>query len=307
MLRRPEVIYETVERYQFLNDQSKKLIKEFSEKLRLVNESLELKELETYISSWLELRKKDDLVVSNPSEDFILDKLLVLYDNKVGRKYSKTELDEIYTEGRKRYDALIPPGYKDDKKNKEKENSGFGDLILWKQVMEYCKEKEIPIIFVTHDQKEDWWQIIKGKTVGTRPELLREFFNQTNNNLLMYTMNSFLEIMKSEENQSISDEVFEEIENFSYVNDDLTNMLLKSESSHNNYIKNILKNIESLQHQIHKREDSIKFNEKSYEKKKNPNTLVTLENTKEKLAKYKEELNKYYKELGLVGFPTIVS
>ena len=60
----------------------------------------------------------------------------------------------------------------------------YGDLILWFQIIDYAKEKKCPIIFVTNDVKEDWWQQEKDdKTKDTpRHELLYEFKDKTSQN-----------------------------------------------------------------------------------------------------------------------------
>lgn len=46
--------------------------------------------------------------------------------------------------------------------------------LLWLQVIEYAKKEHKPIILVTGENKEDWWQKEKGKIVSARPELINE-------------------------------------------------------------------------------------------------------------------------------------
>ena len=65
-------------------------------------------------------------------------------------------------------------------------------MIIWKQIIKYAKEKSVGIVYVTHDQKEDWWNIVKGKTIGPRIELRQEFMAETNQEFHMYSMNSFI-------------------------------------------------------------------------------------------------------------------
>ena len=64
-----------------------------------------------------------------------------------------------------RFKNEIPPGYKD----KKKDGTECGDLILWYQILNMAKDKKLPIILVTDDKKEDWWWISAGKTIGPRP------------------------------------------------------------------------------------------------------------------------------------------
>ena len=52
-----------------------------------------------------------------------------------------------------RYEHRIPPGYQDSKK----EFNSFGDLILWKEILEYSKKQDIKkVVFLTNDSKKDW-------------------------------------------------------------------------------------------------------------------------------------------------------
>lgn len=66
---------------------------------------------------------------------------------------------------------------------KKKKDSGdrrlYGDLIVWKQVIQKSKKDKINIILVTDDLKEDWWLKINGKTIGPRFELIKEFHIET--------------------------------------------------------------------------------------------------------------------------------
>jgi PIN like domain len=68
-------------------------------------------------------------------EDYILNKLLVLFDGKVGEPDSIEILQKIYKEGEERYKQKKPPGFKDkDKPNDNGTERKYGDLILWKQI-----------------------------------------------------------------------------------------------------------------------------------------------------------------------------
>lgn len=57
--------------------------------------------------------------------------------------------DEAY---RQRCDNLIPPGYKDASKDSNK----MGDLIIWKEILEYCKSNSIKkAVLLSRDSKPD--------------------------------------------------------------------------------------------------------------------------------------------------------
>lgn len=119
-----------------------------------------------------ELRDKQkqikQLILSNPTKDRLAD----IIDKAIGKQFTASELEAIYTEGVKRYAEKIPPGYKD--KSQKQGNEVYGDLIIWKEICLKAKESNLPIIFITSDVKEDWFQIVLGMTVGPRPELVAE-------------------------------------------------------------------------------------------------------------------------------------
>ena len=143
-------------------------------------------------------------------KDVVKNKILAMYDKRVGKDYNYDELLEIYAKGRIRYDYMIPPGYKDD--TKEKREMGvrhvYGDLIAWMQIMDYAKEKEKDIIFVGEDLKEDWWEKDDGKITKPRQELIDEFSNRTGRDIVFHTQKGFIEASK----KKIKEETMKEVE-----------------------------------------------------------------------------------------------
>lgn len=115
-----------------------------------------------------------------------------------GPKMSYNQLLEIAKEGVWRFEAQIPPGYKD----KEEKDSidRFGDLIIWKEIMRYAEKEQKPVILVIQDLKEDWNALDEeadGKTrIVPREELLMEFEERTGHKIWMYTIADFLKELK---------------------------------------------------------------------------------------------------------------
>jgi hypothetical protein len=124
------------------------------------------------------------------SDDKYREKLTELFRDKVGDPYPGNRLADIYKNLEKRYESQIPPGYKDSKKPKP---DCYGDAIAWLQLIDFGRSQKRPIIFVTDDNKEDWWLIHKGNTLGPRPELIQEFLAEANVHFYMYTGDKFLE------------------------------------------------------------------------------------------------------------------
>lgn len=206
MKNRPEVIFESVERYSNLEEN---ILRPCKDKLRIKDDDPDFKNLQKYIKKWIEDYKKNNLLIESTSNDGILDDILQLFDGKTGMSYSKEEVDSIKKEGSERYKKEIPPGYKDNKKaNADKDNNAYGDLIVWKQILDFAKNKKKDIIFVTSDQKEDWWNIVHGKTLGPRVELKKEFNDYTGTKFHMYSMDGFISNFESAKgNSGIVDEV----------------------------------------------------------------------------------------------------
>jgi hypothetical protein len=122
--------------------------------------------------------------------DIFREKLTELFKDKVCKKYSPENLEKIYKEAEIRYKKSIPPGYKDEKDKNPP--LCYGDFIIWKQLIDLSKSQKKSIVFVTDDDKEDWWLKNKGRTIGPRPELIQEMFLESGLQFYMYTGDRFL-------------------------------------------------------------------------------------------------------------------
>lgn len=163
------------------------------------------------ISTLLEKQKKKH--PDFKTKDYILEELTLLFECCVGKEPSKLDLKKNYEEGKERYLEEIPPGYKD---LKEKEKKGlrhlYGDLLIWKELIEYSKKNKKPLIFVTDDGKEDWWKKENGITIRPREELIKEFYDLTGIRILIYNSDQFLKFAKQRGLVSdLKDKTIEEI------------------------------------------------------------------------------------------------
>lgn len=144
------------------------------------------------------------------SKDDIKDKIENLFSNKINKEQSDDSIQKLFKEGELRYKLKIPPGYKDDQKHG---NDKFGDYIIWKEIIEISKNQNKDIIFVTSDNKEDWWLINEGKTISPRPELIKEFHKETLKRIHFYKPFQFLRFANDHVDSKISDQVIEEVKN----------------------------------------------------------------------------------------------
>ncbi|HLP91268.1 MAG TPA: PIN-like domain-containing protein [Nostocaceae cyanobacterium] len=160
-----------------------------------------------------EKSNREEEVKKISQNDPVLKKISDFFE--VGQGYSFDKLMEIVKEGELRYRAQIPPGYKDDKPG----ISLYGDLILWKQIIDYAKIKKKHIILVINDiTKGDWCDTEENdskKIDKPREELIKELYDITGIELWMYSFSQFLykarKILDVKLDQKILDNV-EEIE-----------------------------------------------------------------------------------------------
>ncbi|WP_157162599.1 PIN domain-containing protein [Cylindrospermum stagnale] len=140
--------------------------------------------------------------------DELWDKLIDIINGKIGQPNSKDRLKDIYKDSEQRFKDLTPPGYEDanDKKAPDK----YGDVVLWRQLIDYAKSERKPIIFVTDDDKEDWWLKHDRKIISPRPELVQEMLTEADVKFYMYSSDRFLDYAQEFLNLSEQPDVIEE-------------------------------------------------------------------------------------------------
>lgn len=162
-----------------------------------------------------------DISASDP----VRQRLDELLENRVGTgPASQAELDKQISGGEDRFKEKIPPGFADADKEKNpneatfifdhiKHQRKFGDLILWRQLIQHVKKSQIKaVLLITADRKEDWWWREQGKTVGPHPELIREISRDGEVDLFwMYSSVQFVEHANKYSTASVSNESVAEI------------------------------------------------------------------------------------------------
>lgn len=133
-------------------------------------------------------------------------RLADLFTGRVGERPKAAWLEEVQKEGKKRFEAGMPPGYLDAKKGSEATSTAafshgglfyqrkFGDLIVWKQILEQKEQLSSKwLVFVTDDLKDDWWERSGSQRIGPRPELIEELNRETSaEGLLLFSSERFL-------------------------------------------------------------------------------------------------------------------
>lgn len=163
-------------------------------------------------------KKLSDEYPHSLEEDSVLEYYLARFEGKVGEPFEQQELDAVIKEGKQRFSKEIPPGYED---NLKPEETRYGDLILWKQLINKGKEMNLPILFVTDDDKEDWWRIVKRQTLGQREELTKEMRVEGGVPFYMYSVHRFLKYAKEYLEVDVSESQIDEAENMRDDNSDI--------------------------------------------------------------------------------------
>ncbi|SUX47180.1 PIN domain-containing protein [Chryseobacterium indoltheticum] len=88
----------------------------------------------------------------------------VIYDIELNEEKIKKELEY-------RYENKIPPGYED----KNKGDGGIGDLLIWFTILELAEKNKKDIVFISGDEKKDWFYQVDKQSLYPKFELTIEF------------------------------------------------------------------------------------------------------------------------------------
>jgi hypothetical protein len=201
---RTKVIYGVEKDFERIQDEIKsKLYSEFEKVLQsnsitkryLPNELKDKfqENLGENISDFVKELKKQNKKDFDLLNDPILKEIDDLFGDNIGEDFEEKEKPEMLKEAEKRIKEKIPPGYKDDDKDG---NRRYGDFFLWKQILKYGKQVGKPIIFITSEQKSDWWEEISGQTTGLLPSLKKEAWDEMGHPLVAYQTERFLDYSK---------------------------------------------------------------------------------------------------------------
>lgn len=154
-----------IEQYPMLQNNAdyQDLLKQFDLIHKSINTSRKhLENIESHIQSWT---WNDS--VSTAYKEIFTSEIIV----EVQKSNEELEKDLAF-----RIEYKIAPGFKDSKKP----DDGVGDLVIWQTILEIAKKEQKDLIFVTNDQKNDWFY--KQDKIGLYPkfELFDEFRRFTN-------------------------------------------------------------------------------------------------------------------------------
>lgn len=229
-----------------------------------------------------ELCKSKAFHTKRINDDDVLVSIEKIFKNRIGGQYSEEDLKALITEGEDRYKKNIPPGFRDNKKqDATDETKKYGDWILWKQLLQKTESSKYGVIFVCDDRKDDWWELFRGKTLGARPELVKEFKKVSDSDFHMYSSDRFLEFAGQYLDRPVSAVALSEMRELKHVDEYRRRRILNDRQMNDRRIK--LDRLDSEEYQRRIEMSRHEYKEKFDEYKNERNYLYHL---KEKLSKH---------------------
>lgn len=164
-------ILESLPEYNEINDRIKSILefrKEIKKKAEKVRDTIREWGVNDPVSqAYRPVFTKDVIIEPDVDREVLLKEMLYRYENK------------------------LPPGYKDS----GKDDKGVGDFIIWKTILNIGQENKKSVIFVTGDEKADWFHGSEKKGFLPRFELMAEFKRISGGaNLFIIPLSKLLEL-----------------------------------------------------------------------------------------------------------------
>lgn len=156
-----------------------------------------------------EIKRINSDQISINSHDHVRDRLDNIFkEDRLGECLfnSESDLVDFNKDAEKRFSNKLPPGYADEKEKGEdffifqnyKYFNKFGDLIVFKEIIEHAKENNLEnIIFISEEKKEDWRESVQTsnqkKILGIRHELKDELYRESEvKNFFIFNQEQFV-------------------------------------------------------------------------------------------------------------------
>jgi predicted nucleic acid-binding protein len=142
----------------------------------------------------IERQAEKDVIADaiDTNADPVLARLEPILQGRIGPPLAAQEYADALNEAKRRGQEEMPPGY-EDFKSKPAEQAA-GDYLVWEQTLVEAARLGADVLFVTGDNKEDWWKPRNGPILARpRPELVQEMFHRTGGRLFMLQPSGLLE------------------------------------------------------------------------------------------------------------------
>lgn len=129
-------------------------------------------------------------------------KLAEIFDSVVSPKPSASQISAYCQVAEARFTQNVPPGYKDRGKSNSDYGNQYGDAIAWFQILEFTKDRGENIVWITKDNKADWFD--KGAPYSKpRQELLNEMLLESGCTFYIGTIRDFVKWFNRKDNSEL--------------------------------------------------------------------------------------------------------
>jgi hypothetical protein len=139
------------------------------------------------------------------TNDILLTRLRSIIGPDAGEPFPAEPATAEY---KRRKDGSIPPFCKDD--DSKSGDRGMGDVLIWLEIKAKYQGTQKPLVFVTGDQKENWWQDAGGGQSIPQPALIQEMYETSGNDIQFYTVDKFVDSASNRLGITLPDTLSEE-------------------------------------------------------------------------------------------------
>ena len=134
------------------------------------------------------------------TDDPVLRRLEQIFENRCGEQPTADEYETLKAEAVRRLNEGVPPGFRDANKT-----DATGDYIIWAQALQEARRRGLPLLFVTRDNKGDWFLNVRGEAVCALPELQEEALRMTGRPVILAQPQTLLIYARNYLHTSVSD------------------------------------------------------------------------------------------------------
>jgi hypothetical protein len=133
-----------------------------------------------------------------------------IFEGKTGSELDG-DMEDLKEEAQERYEKQKPPGYEDYNGEEDLSRGECEDFLIWQQLMEFAERDGEDVVFITGDEKYDWWEKDDDhKIIRPRHELLREFKKRTGQTFWMFSMEHLIESASERMGLNVKDKSVEQ-------------------------------------------------------------------------------------------------
>ncbi|MFC7760180.1 PIN domain-containing protein [Catellatospora bangladeshensis] len=155
----------------------------------------------------IETLRKKHAQAGSLDDDPILRRIETMLEGRIGAPFG-ADTEAHMAEAARRIENSVPPGFRDAEKVEP-----YGDYFVWAQTLSRAKEINArDLLFITGDEKEDWYRQVNRKNVSARPELSAEAREVAGCSLVMMNVGDFLKNARRYLDATVSEETIRQAE-----------------------------------------------------------------------------------------------